>query len=182
MNYLDIIISLSLLYGFVKGYSNGIIREITNISSVVLALYVGVHFSELIHPYLNLEILSDYSNAIPLIAFLIVFIIILVIIKSLGELINGLTKMLALGLISRFMGAIFGLLKLLIICCFFLIIANQYQLIDSKKQGSSVLITPLQKATNIIAPEINKHKENIIEATKETTKNAKDGLDKKINP
>ena len=74
MNYLDIVISILLLYGLIKGYSNGIIKEITNTISVFLAIYIGIHFSEFIHPYLNLDVFNDYKNAIPLIAFLIVFL------------------------------------------------------------------------------------------------------------
>ncbi len=182
MNYLDIIISISLLYGLIKGYSNGIIKEITNIASVFLAIYIAIHFSELIHPYLNVDILSDYSRAIPLIAFLMVFIIILIIIRSIGELINRLTKLLALGLISRFLGAIFGMIKLLIICCFFLLIATNYSLIDKQTQKQSILIAPLKKVSKIITPEINKQKTILIEATKEGTKKAKEKLDKKLNP
>ena len=66
MNYLDVAILVFLLYGMVKGFSNGIIIEISNTISVFLAVYIGVHFSQLVYPYLNLDILSDYSNAIPL--------------------------------------------------------------------------------------------------------------------
>ena len=81
MNYLDVIISVLLLYGIVKGYSNGIIKEITNIISVFLAIYIGVHFSELIHPKITSYMNNDYTQVIPLLAFLLVFIIILIIIK-----------------------------------------------------------------------------------------------------
>ena len=31
MNYVDIIIAVSLLYGLIKGFSNGLIKEITNV-------------------------------------------------------------------------------------------------------------------------------------------------------
>lgn len=182
MNYLDIVISILLLYGLIKGYSNGIIKEITNTISVFLAIYIGIHFSEFIHPYFNLDVFNDYKNAIPLIAFLIVFVIILIIIKSVGELINRLTKLLALGLISRFLGAIFGTLKFLLVCCALFLLGNNYHLIDDKTQKSSILFIPIRGVTEIIIPEINKSKKIFIEATKEETKKAKKVLDKKINP
>ena len=88
MNYIDIVVLISGLYGLIKGFSNGIITETSNLISVFLAIYIGVHFSELIYPYLNLNILSDYSNIIPLAAFLLFFIIIITIVKSIGDLIN----------------------------------------------------------------------------------------------
>ena len=40
-----------------------------DIISVFLAIYIGVHFSQLIYPYLSLKILSDYTNIVPLVAF-----------------------------------------------------------------------------------------------------------------
>ena len=181
MNYLDIIISVSLLYGLIKGYSNGIIKETTNIISMFLAIYIGVHFSKLIHPYLNLDMISDYAGAIPLIAFLIIFIITLITIKLIGELINRLTKLVALALISRLLGAIFGMIKLLVICCFLLLIATDYELIDKQTQKKSILFIPLQEVSEIIIPEINKNKKIIIETTRESTEKAKEAVDKKIN-
>ena len=119
MNYIDIVVLISGLYGLIKGFSNGIITETSNLISVFLAIYIGVHFSELIYPYLNLNILSDYSNIIPLVAFLLVFIIIITIVKSIGELINRITNQLALGLISRFLGAVFWNDKVIGYLCVF---------------------------------------------------------------
>lgn len=181
MNYLDIIIVVSLFYGIVKGFSNGIIIEVSNIISVLLAIYIGIHFSQLIYPYLKVDILSNYSNAIPLIAFLIVFIIIIIIVKSIGELINTITKKLALGFISRLLGAIFGVIKILVICVFLLVLATDYSLIDKNTQANSILLIPLQNASQMIIPEIKKQKKIIINATKETTEKAKRTIEKKIN-
>ncbi len=181
VNYLDIIISVLLLYGMVKGYSNGIIKEITNIISVFLAIYIGIHFSELIHPHINSYVINDYTKAIPLLAFLFVFIIILIIIKSIGELINRLTRLLALGLISRLLGAVFGILKLLVICCFLLLLVMDYGLIDKQTQKGSVLVAPIERISKVAIPEINKKKKIIIEATKESTEKAKEAVEKKIN-
>ena len=48
MNYIDVIISIAVLYGIFKGFTNGIIKEITNIVSVCLAIYLGFHFYSLL--------------------------------------------------------------------------------------------------------------------------------------
>ena len=180
--YADVIIILLVLYGLKKGFQNGIIIEISNIISVFLAIYIGVHFSEFIYPYLSLEGLNNYSNIIPLIAFLIVFIIILIIVKSIGELIHRISNQLALGLISRVLGAIFGMMKLLLLCVFLLSISTSLNLMDISKQQKSMLLRPLKKVSKVVLPEITKHKKIIMEATKENIEKAKDSLEKKINP
>ena len=181
MNYLDIIIAIPLLYGMTKGFSNGIITELSNIISVFLAIYIGIHFSDLIYPYLNIDLLKDYSNLIPLLAFLMVFIIIMIIIKSIGELINKITNHLALGFVSRILGAIFGTIKLLLILACLILLTANYEFIDKKTQENSILLIPLKKVSKVILPEIIKHKKVIIQSTKESTKKAKKSLERKIN-
>ena len=176
MNYIDIIISVPLLYGLIKGFSNGIIKEITNVFSVVLAIYVGVHFADLIEPYLQSDVLSGHERAIPLIAFLIVFVIIIIIIKSIGELIDRLTKLLALGVISRFLGAIFGVFKIMVIFSGALFFLTEYKIINHQIEKDSILLKPIQNASTVIIPKINKHKETIIETTKENTKKVKEKI------
>tara|TARA_X000000368_G_C23052146_1_gene721958 strand:+ start:2580 stop:3131 length:552 start_codon:yes stop_codon:yes gene_type:complete len=181
MNYIDIIISVPLLYGLIKGFSNGIIKEATNVFSVFLAIYVGIHFADLIEPYLQSDSLSAYERAMPLIAFLIVFIVVLIIIKSIGELIERLTKLLALGIISRFLGAIFGFFKIMIIFSGILFFLTEYKTIDYQTEKDSILLKPIQQFSKVLMPKINKHKKAIIETTKENTKKVKEKINKKVN-
>ena len=182
MNYLDIAIAVPLLYGLIKGFSNGIIKEITNVLSVVLAIYVGIHFADLIEPYLQSDALSGYERAMPLIAFVFVFIIILIIIKSIGELIDRITKLLALGIISRFLGAIFGIFKIIVVFSGMLFFLTEYKIIGHQIEKDSILLTPIQDVSEILIPKINKHKRIIIDTTKENTKKAKEKINQQINP
>tara|TARA_B100000902_G_C27101589_1_gene809070 strand:+ start:299 stop:835 length:537 start_codon:yes stop_codon:yes gene_type:complete len=175
MNYVDIIISILLLYGLIKGFSNGIIKEITNTLSIFLAIYIGIHFSTLVEPYLQSDLLSNYERTIPLIAFLIVFIVILIIIKSIGGFIDRLAKLLALGIISRFLGAIFGVFKIMIIFSGILFFLPEYKT-DHQIEKDSILLKPIKDFSETIIPKINKHKKIIIDTTKEKTKKVKQKL------
>ena len=53
MNYLDIAIAVPLLYGLVKGFSNGLIKEITGLVSLIIGIYVAVNFSIFLEPHLS---------------------------------------------------------------------------------------------------------------------------------
>ena len=182
MNYVDIIIAVSLLYGLIKGFSNGLIKEITNVLSVVIAIYIGFHFSNLIEPYLQQEAAATYDRVIPLVSFLIVFVIILVIIKSIGEIIDRLTKMLALGIVSKFLGAIFGFFKIMVILSGIHFFLSQYQVInDTKIKQDSILFQPIQRAAGIIIPKINQHKDAIINKATKNTNKAKQKIKDQVN-
>ena len=50
MNYLDIIIAVPLLYGMIKGFSNGLIKEVTSLLALFIGVYVAINFSEFLEP------------------------------------------------------------------------------------------------------------------------------------
>ena len=177
MNYLDIVIVIPLLYGMAKGFSNGVIKEISGLLGLLVGAYVAISFSSYLHPKFT-EFLGGYEQFIPIISFAALFIIIVIMIKILGYIIDKFTKALALGFVSKLLGAIFGLLKTLIIFSFLFSLVIDYELIDKEIQQQSVLVIPLKEVSEIIIPEINKHKKIIIEATKESTEKTKNILDK----
>ena len=181
MNYIDIIIAVPILYGLIKGFSNGLIKEITGLLGLLIGVYVAINFSSYLYPK-AIDILGGYEKLIPIISFATLFIVSVLMIKLLGYLLEKLTKTLALGFVSKILGAIFGGLKIIVIFSFLLAVAIDYQLIDKNTEKKSVLIRPLKEITEIITPEINKHKNNILEKAKEGTKKAKQKLDDKINP
>ena len=183
MNYIDIIIAVSLLYGLIKGFSNGLIKEITNILSVVIAIYIGFHFSNLIEPYLKNETAASYEGIIPLASFMIVFIIILVIIKSIGELIDRLTKILALGIISKLLGAIFGFFKFVVVLSGIYFFLSHHNILNYKSlDKKSILLKPIQNMAGVIIPKINQHKDVIINKANTNTKKAKEKLRDQVTP
>ena len=71
--YLDIIIAAPLLYGLIKGVSNGLIKEIIGLLSLIIGIYVAVNFSIFLEPYLS-GIFDNYEQFKPILAFAILFI------------------------------------------------------------------------------------------------------------
>ena len=175
MNYLDIVIAIPLLYGLIKGFTNGLINEITGLLGLIIGVYVALTFSSYLHPKFE-EILGGYEQFIPIIAFATLFIVSVLMIKILGYIIDKLTKALALGFVSRILGAIFGSLKVVVIFSFLLAIVSDYDLIDKNTQDESVLLKPIQEVSDLITPEINKHKNTILDKVEESADEVKNKL------
>ena len=176
MNYLDIVIAILLLYGLIKGFTNGLIKEITGLLALIVGVYVAINFSSYLNPKFE-EILGGYEQFIPIIAFSILFIVSVLIIKILGYIIDKLTKALALGFVSRILGAVFGFLKVVVIFSFLLAVVNDYDFIDKNTQEETVLLKPIQEVSDLITPEINKHKTIILDKVEESA----DKVKSKIN-
>jgi uncharacterized membrane protein required for colicin V production len=93
-----------------------------------------------------------------------------------------LTKILALGIISKILGSIFGFFKIIVAFSFLLVVLEEYKLINTKTQKESVLLSPLQDVAKIIIPEINKYKDTFLDKVEKNTEKAKKEIDKKVNP
>ena len=100
MNYLDIIIAVPLLYGLIKGFSNGLVKEVTSLLALFIGVYVAINFSEYLEPKF-IDILDGYQEFVPVLAFGVLFLVSVLCIKALGFVVDKLTKALALGIFSR---------------------------------------------------------------------------------
>jgi len=180
MNYLDIIIAVPLLYGLIKGFSNGLVKEITGLLGLIIGVYVAINFSSYLYPRFT-EFLGGYEQFVPIISFVTLLFVSILVIRLLGYFLDKLTKALALGVISRILGAIFGFFKIAVIFSFLLFIVTEYGLINTQTQKESVLLKPLQDVAAIITPEINKHKDTFLDKVEKNTNKAKEEIEKKVN-
>ena len=179
MNYLDIIISVCLLYAVIKGFSNGLIKEITSLISLFSGVYVGVNFGEYLEPKV-VEIFSTSEDIGVVLAFCILFLVTLIAVRLLGRLMDSLTKFLALGLISSVLGAVFGLFKAVVFFSALFYFIQDHDIISYKAKKKSVLFEPLISAVNFVLPQIKKHN-LLLENIDKKSSRIKEKIDTKIN-
>jgi membrane protein required for colicin V production len=172
MNYLDIIISVPLLYGLIKGFSNGLIKEITSLLSLFIGVYIAINFSEFLEPKF-IDILDGYQEFIPVLAFGSLFLVSVLCIKALGFVVDKLAKALALGIFSRLFGGVFGFLKVVVIFSFLLFVITDYNLLNKQTKEDSVLFEPLTNVARIIIPQLKKH-QSIVDKFDNGTKKVKE--------
>ena len=180
MNYLDIIIAVSLLYGLIKGFSNGLVKEVTSLLALFIGVYVAINFSEYLEPKF-IDILDGYQEFVPVLAFGILFLVSVLCIKALGFIIDKLTKALALGIFSRVLGGVFGVLKVVVIFSFLLFVITDYNLVNKQTKEDSVLFYPLTDVAKMITPQLKKH-QSILDKIDKRTEKAKEKINQKINP
>lgn len=147
MAFLDIILGLLLLWGFFRGLKNGLLVELASIIALIAGLFGAFHFSYLAADFLykHWEWDEQYVN---LTAFLITFILIVIVINLIGKLLTGLADAVMLGLLNRIAGAIFGTLKVAVILGAFLVFFDRvntvYDIPGEESQRKSILYAPLR--------------------------------------
>jgi len=122
MNYLDIIIIIPLLWGAYKGFTNGFVIEIASLAALGLGIWGAVQFSALTAGWIGDKVDEHY---LPIVAFALTFIGIVIGIHFLARLLDKLIKAVALGIFNRIAGAVFGVAKFLLIISFLLVVLNR---------------------------------------------------------
>ena len=114
MNYIDLVLVSMCIYGLVKGYINGLVKEITGTLSLFISFYVAISFYTFFDPYFN-----DYISDGPiksLVMFGALFLSTLLCVRIIGFFLDKATSFMALGLASKLLGSVFGFLKLYTLC------------------------------------------------------------------
>ena len=156
MNYIDLVLVSICIYGLVKGYINGLVKEITGTLSLFISFYVAISFYTFFDPYFN-----DYISDGPiksLVMFGALFLSTLLCVRIIGFFLDKATSFMALGLASKLLGSVFGFLKLYTLCGLILYFEGQINLFEKKIKDESVLYKSCYGLIDKIAPDFD-HKE-----------------------
>lgn len=132
MNYLDIIIAIILfLFGW-KGLRKGLIIEVVTLLAFGVGIYGAMHFSDFTAAHLQdfMEVKPQYLNTI---AFVLTFIILVVLVNLIGRLVSNLVKSMNLGFFDKLGGFLFGIIKGVLLCSILLMVLNNFQLLGVVK-------------------------------------------------
>ena len=123
-NSIDIVISIILIYGIIRGFYRGLFLEISSLIGLILGLYCAINFNPIISKYLK-EFVSIEENYITIISFIITLIIVIVLLNLIAKSLTKLANAIALGLVNKIAGAFFGLIKYFIICMVFVLVFDK---------------------------------------------------------
>ncbi len=147
MNFLDIVLGLLLLWGLWKGLKNGLFVEIASLIALIAGIYGAIHFSYITGDYLS-ERMDWNERYISITAFVITFILIVILVHTAGKFLTKIANFAMLGLLNKIVGALFGALKVAVILgallIFFDRINENIGLIDDELKKESALYQPVK--------------------------------------
>lgn len=169
MSTIDIILAVFLLYFAYKGYTNGLIISITTLIGLILGLYAASHFSEFTANWLQKDMGLESGN-IKLIAYLVTFVIVVVLIFLLGKFMTGVVKTVGLGIVNRIAGALFGICKGLLIASFLFLLFSRIdpmeKLLSTSTKKDSFLYYPVSAIAPAVIPILQKYTVKVQELLK----------------
>ena len=155
MNYLDIFISIVILFGSTRGFLRGLFVEIAGLLSLIIGIYGAVHFSYFVADFLQKQVVWG-EKITALVAFGITFVLIVIVISLLGKALTKVANFIALGWLNKILGAIFGAAKMIlilnIVLNYFIKFNNSLNLVEQEKLDKSILLEPMQQVSNFLLP------------------------------
>lgn len=162
MNYLDIIIIIPLIWGAYKGFRKGFIIEIASLIALILGIWGGINFSTYSAEFLS-KSFHISTEIMPLLSFVITFIAIVILVFFIAKILERIVKMVALGIVNRIAGMLFGMMKFGIIISVILNLINtidaEVSFIENEMKTKSLLFKPLSDLSSALFPKLNDLKE-----------------------
>tara|TARA_B100001059_G_C17566782_1_gene442911 strand:- start:111 stop:632 length:522 start_codon:yes stop_codon:yes gene_type:complete len=169
LNYLDIFIASLLVFGFVRGYSKGLVMELSSVLALILGVYGSIKFSDFTFIFFSKnfpELIKDIDeNYLKIASFVFTFLFIIVLISIVGKGVTKILKMVFLGFINKILGGCFGSLKFTLFISLFLVffdsLNSSFNLVESSVLETSYFYDPIKEVGNKLIEFFNSNKESI---------------------
>jgi len=163
MNIIDIILIIILIVAAIRGFIKGFFVEFASVAAIVLGVLCAMMFSDYLKDWLS-GFLTWQPGTIKALAFFLIFIAVLIAVHLIANALEKFVRAIALGVLSRIGGAIFGVIKTAFILSFLMYIiarieAYDVTIIPKQHKGGSKYYAPIEKLAPNIFPFLRYEKE-----------------------
>ena len=157
MPVIDIILAALIIYGVIRGLFRGLFVEVAGLLALVLGVYGATHFSNYAAEFLT-EQFDWQGHTINASAFVITFIVIVVVISLAGKALTKLASFVFLGLLNKILGGLFGGAKIALILSVIIMLMNKVywakSLISEEDKNQSILYQPVSELAPLVMPSL----------------------------
>ena len=165
---IDVFFLIALLFGGVRGFSKGLLLELTTFISLALGVYGALRFSFFVADALKEHIQTDYLG---IIAFGATFLTVVIIVSLIGKTLTKIIRSVGLGFFNKTLGFVFGALKFALIFGGIMLYVVKFNenlcVIPNDQLDQSVAVSILYQ----LEPDFLSHIENSKEKANEIFKN-----------
>ena len=165
MNIIDLILIIILLAAAIRGFVKGFFVEFASVAAIVLGVLCAMMFSDYLKNWFT-GVVSWQPGTIKAVAFLIIFISVLIIVHLIANALEKFVRAIAMGILSRIGGAIFGVIKTAFILSFLMYViarieAYDVTIIPKEPKRSSKYYAPIEKLAPNLFPFLRQQKEEV---------------------
>jgi membrane protein required for colicin V production len=155
MNYIDLVLGILLIIAAIQGFRNGFIIELASLAALVLGIWGAIKFSDLTAEFITRHT-GYHSEHLSTIAFVVTFIVIVILIHMMGKILDTIVKAVFLGFLNRLAGIIFGVLKAAVILSIILLlfddIDENVHILPARQKEESKIYEPMKQLVPTLFP------------------------------
>jgi membrane protein required for colicin V production len=165
MNIIDLILIIILVAGAIHGFSRGFFVEFASVAAIVLGVLCAMMFSDHLGTWLS-SVVHWKPSTIKATAFFIIFIGVLITVHLIANALEKFVRAIALGILSRIGGAIFGVIKTAFILSFLMFLVARIEsyevtIIPKEPKSSSKIYAPIEKLAPNLLPFLREEKDEV---------------------
>jgi membrane protein required for colicin V production len=165
MNIVDLILIIILIAAAIRGFVKGFFVEFASVAALVLGILCAMLFSDYMRGWLS-GIFSWRPDVIRTVAFLFIFISVVIVVHLIANALEKFIRAIALGILSRLGGAVFGVIKTAFILSFLMYIIARIEsyevtIIPKGPKSQSRYWTPIEKLAPNLFPFLREEKTEI---------------------
>ena len=142
MNYIDYILVVFLVIGFLLGYKDGLIRKLIGLLGFILALFLAFQFSTEAGLFLQ-PVFSEDIYLSELVGGFVIFLLIIFVVSILKRVIHPTDKVNKF--VNQIIGGLIGVLQMVFFISGFLLFLNLFSIPSKETRENSLLFTPVYK-------------------------------------
>jgi len=150
-----LVLGILLLLAAIQGFRNGLIIELASLAALILGIWGGIKFSDLTADFITKHT-GYHSEHLDVIAFVIIFILVIILVHTIGKMLDNVVKAVFLGFLNRLAGIIFGVLKSAVILSILLLLFDSVdenvKILPAKQKETSKLYTPMKQLVPTLFP------------------------------
>lgn len=161
MTSVDIICGILLLYGVWRGWSKGVIVQLSGIIGLLLGGYLAWHYSEPVGRWIGAE---DMLGQVA--GFLIIFIVIVALLAILGRMLRGMFRFAGLGIFDHLGGLLLGGIKVALLLY---VLINTYESANQVRHWTSnkgieqsFLYKPIKEVGELAFPYLQEFRDQVL--------------------
>lgn len=155
MNWIDFIIVIILGISLIRGFSDGLVKEVASLAALILGIWGAIRFSSFTAGKLY-EWFDMTGQYVGIISFIVTFGVIVVLVHFVGIFVDKVVKAVALNFLNRLLGIVFGLFKTVLILSVIFVILNAIDarrpFLPKEKIEESMFYNPISDVAPALFP------------------------------
>jgi len=156
MNWFDYLLLALVAFSCIAGVMRGLLREVIALATWIAAVWIAWSFGGLLEPYLGGALATEGVR--PWAARVLIFLAVLLVGTAVGAIITRFVRLSMFSGLDRFFGAIFGLLRAMVMIGLAVILCHALRLQNEPWWRGSVLVPYGEHAANVLRSMVGERK------------------------